>query len=143
MKELRMVSEPYASSSLKEVINEGIALHNVARTGMDAYFPVAFFIRDENDGVLGGVIGDIWGGWLHVSLLWVAELIRGKGWGERLLLAAEQYAIERGCIGSFLDTFSFQARPFYEKFGYEVFGTLEDHPRGHRHFFLKKGLHPS
>jgi hypothetical protein len=37
-----------------------------------------------------------------------------------------------------LDTFSFQARPFYEKLGYEVFGQLEDYPRGHSRYFLQK-----
>lgn len=40
---------------------------------------------------------------------------------------AELYAVERGCTNAFLDTFSFQARPFYEKLGYRVFGILENH----------------
>jgi hypothetical protein len=38
---------------------------------------------------------------------------------------AELYAVERGCTDALLDTFSFQARPFYEKLGYRVFGMLE------------------
>ncbi|MFZ2062157.1 MAG: hypothetical protein WAU82_14185 [Candidatus Binatus sp.] len=29
------------------------------------------------------------------------------------------------------ETFSFQARPLYEKLDYKVFGTLENHPKGH------------
>jgi hypothetical protein len=39
-----------------------------------------------------------------------------------------------------LETHSFQARPFYEKCGYKVFGTLEDYPPGHAKFFLRKRL---
>jgi hypothetical protein len=39
-----------------------------------------------------------------------------------------------------LSTFSFQARPFYEKLGYEVFATLEDCPVGHCEYFLRKQL---
>jgi hypothetical protein len=35
-----------------------------------------------------------------------------------------------------LDTFEFQARGFYEKLGFELFGTLDDHPVGHCRFFL-------
>jgi hypothetical protein len=41
---------------------------------------------------------------------------------------------------AFLDTFSFQARPFYEKLGYHVFGMLENHPAGHQHYFMTKQL---
>jgi GNAT superfamily N-acetyltransferase len=89
------------------------------------------------------MLGEIWGGWLHVTYLWVAEPARGAGNATRLLQAAEAYAIERGCHGTVLASHSFQARPFYEKRGYEVFGTLEDYPPGHRLFLLKKRLIPA
>ena len=56
------------------------------------------------------------------------------------MTAIEQLAAQRGCLNSHLDTFSFQARPLYEKLGYKVFGTLEYHPKGHSHYFLKKTL---
>jgi ribosomal protein S18 acetylase RimI-like enzyme len=49
-------------------------------------------------------------------------------------------AAARGCIGVWLDTYAFQARGFYEKLGYEVFGTLADHPRGGGRFFMRKLL---
>ena len=53
---------------------------------------------------------------------------------------AEREAIRRGCRTIWLDTFTFQARGFYERLGYSVFGTLEDYPPGHSRFFLKKSL---
>jgi hypothetical protein len=43
-----------------------------------------------------------------------------------------------GCTDAFLDTFSFQARGFYEKLGYRVFGGLDNHPAGHQHYFMTK-----
>jgi GNAT superfamily N-acetyltransferase len=76
----------------------------------------------------------------EVSALWVADAVRRHGHGGRLLAAAEAYALERGCIGVFLDTFSFQARPFYERHGYCVFATLADCPPGHESYFLQKRL---
>jgi hypothetical protein len=59
------------------------------------------------------------------------------------MLKAESEAVNRGCASSWLDTFSFQARGFYEKLGYRVFGELCDNPPGHTRFFLKKSLSPS
>jgi hypothetical protein len=53
---------------------------------------------------------------------------------------AEREAIRRGCRGAWLDTFSFQARGFYERLGYTVFGTIAGCPPGHSRFFLKKDL---
>ena len=58
------------------------------------------------------------------------------------LRAAEQFALEHGCPGSYLDTFEFQALPFYERHGYTVFGVLEDYPPGSRRFYLRKVLAP-
>lgn len=53
---------------------------------------------------------------------------------------AEEEAIRRGCHGSYLDTFDFQARGFNERLGYTVFGGLEDTPPGHTRYFLRKML---
>ena len=56
------------------------------------------------------------------------------------MAAAERYAIEKGGTDSFLETFSFQARPFYEKLCYRVFGTLDNYPEGHTYYYLTKHL---
>ena len=46
----------------------------------------------------------------------------------------------RGCRYAHLDTFSYQARPFYDRLGYRLFGELENYPPGHSRFFLRKQL---
>jgi hypothetical protein len=38
----------------------------------------------------------------------------------------------------YLDTYSFQARPFYERAGYRLFGELPDHPPGGAKYYLAK-----
>ena len=86
------------------------------------------------------MLGEIWGGWLQVDVLWVAAALRGRGEGARLMAAAEAYAAQKGCVGVVLDTFSFQARPFYERLGYRVFGQLDDYPPGHTRFYMEKRL---
>jgi GNAT superfamily N-acetyltransferase len=140
MRSLQIVVEPYASHHLKQVVEDGLGLYNVAVTGLAEYSPVAIFLKDEHGEILGGVLGHIWGKWLRIAILWLAESVRRQGYGSQLLLAAEAYARERGCRHVQLSTFSFQARPFYEKLGYEVFATLEDCPVGHCEYFLRKPL---
>ncbi|MEH2166604.1 MAG: hypothetical protein V7K41_08010 [Nostoc sp.] len=55
-------------------------------------------------------------------------------------MAAEQEAVNRGCLNVYVFTYSFQAPEFYQHLGYEVFGELADFPPGHRRYFLKKNL---
>lgn len=97
----------------------------------------------ENKETLGGLWGSTSYSYLHVDAVFVPEPMRGKGLGRRLIREAENEAIQRGCIGAWLDTFSFQSCAFYEKLGYKVFGQLNDNPPGHTRFFLKKSLVPT
>jgi ribosomal protein S18 acetylase RimI-like enzyme len=62
------------------------------------------------------------------------------GAGRRLMMEAEAEALRRGCCAAELDTFSFQARGFYERLGYSVFGALEDYAPGQSRFYMRKRL---
>jgi GNAT superfamily N-acetyltransferase len=135
-----IVFDPYAAAEMHKFVQTIVDNHNVAITGQAQWYPVAFFLKGENGEVLGGLLGDIWAAWLHLRTLAVAMPVRGQGFGKELMRRAETYAVERGCTDAFLDTFSFQARPFYEKLGYRVFGTLENHPVGHQHYSMTKKL---
>lgn len=138
MHNLKITSEPHAGERDAAFVREALALHNVAVT-QDAYYsPLAIFLRDERGAILGGALGDVWGGWLDLTFLWVVEPLRGQGYGKQLLKAAEEEARAHGCRGVHSSTHSFQARPFYEKSGYEVVGEIPDHPAGYSLFFLKK-----
>jgi GNAT superfamily N-acetyltransferase len=125
------VFHPYAAADLQNIEQTIVNNHNIASTGQAEWYPVAFFLKDENDEVLGGLLGDIWAAWLHVRTLVVAAPARERGFGKELMKRAERYAVEQGCTDAFLDTLSFQARPFCEKLGYRVFRTRENHPAGH------------
>ena len=140
MTELDIVFDPLPTEALTRLVTEAVDLHNIAATGIAEWYPANFFLKSVREEWMGGLLGTIWGGWLHIRHLWVAAAARGQGHGTHLLRVAEGYAIERGCFAATLETFSFQARPFYEKQGYEVVGTLEGYPPGHAKFFLRKQL---
>lgn len=114
--------------------------YNAERVGTSDYRELTVLLRDASGAVVGGLRGSTGKTWLHVATLVVREAQRRQGGGSRLLEAAEREAVARGCLNAYLDTFSFQARPFYEKHGYVVFGTLEDFPPGHERYFLRKRL---
>lgn len=137
--ELKITFEP-DNEAAKQFVTDGIGNYNIAVTGRAAWYPVAYFVRSEEGEILGGLHGAIWGDWLYIKILWIAEPARGHGYGRKLIEAAEAYAVKRGCRGAHLETFSFQARPLYEKLGYEVFGEIADFPPGHTFFFLRKAL---
>ena len=123
----------------EKTVVRGLLEFNEKLIGPSNEQPVKFVAFDI-DGVAGGLIGHTRWQWLYVAKLWVAERARGQGVGTKLLTAAEEIARSRGCIGASLDTFEYQARPFYEKLGYELFGTLDGYPPGYRQFFLRKRL---
>src|SRR5262249_36096623 len=101
---------------------------------------LAIFVRDDQQRLCAGIKGWTWCGSGYISALWVHEHLRGQGVGTQLLQAAEQEARTRGCHQVVLDSYSFQAPGFYQKHGYEVFAILEDHPRNHRNYYLRKRL---
>jgi len=91
------------------------------------------------NGILeGGLVGETGRGMLYLDLLWVRPERRGEGLGSRLLRLAEAEAKMRGCRGVWLDTYDYQARPFYERHGYAVFGELGGFANGHVRFFMSK-----
>jgi len=139
---MRLEFEPFIDEKVREFIADALDYHSMAATGLRNFFPVKLVLRGERGDVLGGLIGQIWGGWLHVTHLWVAEAVRGAGQGTRLLQWAEHYARSHGAVGATLDTFSFQAGPFYEKLGYTQFGTLQDYPPGHSQLYFSKRFEP-
>ncbi len=137
---LEIVFEPLPGEALTRFLRDNVVNVNLARTGVSEWHPAGFFLKSARGEWLGGLTGYIWGGWLHVNLLWVSETLRGKGHGSRLMDAAEAFAVERGAFAATLETHSFQAPDFYVKRGYAVFGRLEDYPPGHTKLFLRKLL---
>ena len=136
--EIRLKLNPDAAD--ETLIRQGLRQYNQQAGGPTGFQPVAFMLHDAAGQAVGGLMGVALYDWLFVQYLHVPQSERGQGLGRQLMERAEAFARERGLVGVWLDTFDFQARPFYEKLGYRVFGTLPDHPVGGARYFLAKRL---
>ncbi len=127
-----------------QFVRAQLTAFNLAWTPDDQLRPLLILVRDAGGQIVAGLVGGTYWGWLYTEILWVEEGLRGQGYGQSLLAAAEAEAVRRGCRSAHLDTMDFQALRFYEKQGYSVFAELEDIPAGsgHRRYSLKKRLAP-
>jgi GNAT superfamily N-acetyltransferase len=124
-------------------IYTGLGNNIVERTGItELGKSIGVLLKNKAEETVGGVVGNAFGGWLYISVLWIEKSLRNKGYGTRLMNLIELEAVKIGCTDVHLDTYSFEARPFYEKLGYEVFAMLDDCPKGYSKYFLKKQLTP-
>ena len=78
--------------------------------------------------------------WLYVDELVVDAEFRQLGLGTKLMARAEAFAKERGLVGIWLWTQSWQAEEYYPKLGYEEFARFEDNPKGHYRLGFRKVL---
>lgn len=133
-----------ADAAVRDLLLNGVLSSSEEKAGPPELRPLVVVLSDPDT---GAVVGGLWGrtcwSFLIVELLFVPEACRGQGIGARLLQAAEEEAMRRGCYGAWLDTFSFQAPDFYRRQGYTLFGTIEDYPRTHARHFFRKELVPA
>jgi len=127
-----------------KVINNGIIEYNASKvpfTQEPSFLQINRVIKDPNGDIRAGINSLLYC-WkcLHIGALWVKEEYRQKGYGSVLLNEVEKIAKEKGCNLIQVDTFDFQAKDFYLKHGYEVFGVLDECPPKHKYYFLKKNI---
>ncbi|MGE3319999.1 MAG: GNAT family N-acetyltransferase [Candidatus Berkiella sp.] len=126
-----------------EVVNEALYTYNLGCVPptQSPELIKKYYIIKENDKVIAGIYAVVYT-WkiLFVDRLYVDDAYRGKDLGSLLLNKVEADAKAVGAKLAHLDTFDFQAKGFYEKQGYQVFGVLDDCPEGHKRYYLKKVL---
>ena len=106
----------------------------------DEFEPLSVYCRNDDGVIVGGLTAKTYWNYLDISFLWVDEQHRGTGVASQIIKLAEDKARERGCSVSMLDTFEFQALGFYQKKGYEIFGTLEGYCKKYERYYLRKKL---
>ena len=90
--------------------------------------PLSIFVKDDKEKIVGGLVGEIFTTTLFIRYLWISDSLRGQGFGTKLLQLAESESIKKGVKKLFLDTYTFQAPKFYEKYGFVEVGRYTDFP---------------
>lgn len=99
------------------------------------------FLAFDNEKVIGGACGYIEYNWYYLDLLWVDEKYRNQDVATNMLKQIEEYSRSNKLSGMWVETWNFQARGFYEKMGFSVFGEMKDCPPETVCYFLSKYLH--
>ncbi|MES2152521.1 MAG: GNAT family N-acetyltransferase [Pseudomonadota bacterium] len=136
----RIVLEAEPNSGDIQFLVKGLTEFNASHTNGDKPHYLLATVRNDDGLLVGGLLGATYLGWLQVQVVWLDERLRGQGYGSALMALAEEEAVRRGCAQSFVETLSFQALPFYEKYGYTVFSRLADFPPGGARYALTKKL---
>ena len=124
--------------AIQKALIDPLVAYNIGVAGDHGYKPLALTLRDGSGAIAGGLFAESYYDWMFIKLLVVPDGWRGQGLGTQLMQEAEAVARARGLGGIWLDTFSFQARPFYERLGFTCFATLDGHPRGGARYFMQK-----
>jgi ribosomal protein S18 acetylase RimI-like enzyme len=129
-------SNPSADDIKK--LNDGIMEQAKQKKGMKQLDFFGFFIRDNEGEIVGGCSGDNMYGSLFVGSLWVAENLRGKGYGTKLMQAAEKLARDKKCNFVAVNTMDWEALEFYKKLGFRVEFERHGYDKDSIFYFLRK-----
>lgn len=137
---MKIEIEDSPPTELTDFLHQQIVDYNRAHRELNQRQPIAAVIRDAQGRIIAGAAGETFGNWLQLKTLWVEERHRGQNLGRQLLQAIEVRAKARACKFCLLDTLDIQAKPFYEKQGYQVQWAQTEYPLTGAKYFMTKEL---
>ena len=135
---VEVTTEPDAADL--RTVREGLFAWNAQVYQPDNPRPLYLFLRGPDGQVLGGLTGSTYWNACFVDLFGLDVGVRRKGFGTAIMQAAVEEATRRGCDFIHLDTLNFQARGFYEKLGFNAYGTLDGFAAGVERYHMVKYL---
>lgn len=121
-----------------QILGEGLQRNALQQRGHEAIDFFAFFLRDEQENILGGCSGCNLYGCLYIDYLWVHESCRNQGYGNTLVMSAEKYGLKAGCLFGAVNTMDWEALEFYKKLGYFVEFERKGFLKDSVFYFLRK-----
>ena len=131
-----------SNNNEEELIIENLVRYNltkVPKSQKEPFISINRVIKDDEGKIIAGINSRMYC-WkcLYIDSLWVDSDFRKQGLGNILINEVEKIEDDNGCRLIHLDTFDFQAKDFYLKHGYEIFGVLDECPENHKRYYMKK-----
>ena len=136
----KIVYQPHPTSEEVQRLNLGISHEAKIKKAMRPIESFAFFILDEHGMMVGGCSGCHMYGSTYIDSLWVAEALRGKGYGKALMFEAETLANKNDTHFMTVNTFDWEALDFYKKIGFYVEFERKGFDKDSIFYFLRKNL---
>ncbi len=141
MKSTYNITQNLLSTEVKKLIFQGFSEHAICQTGKDGLSEESIsFEIFEGSTFVGAIVVQLFWGQLQIKYLIVDKKYRGQGIGQQLMKRALEFGKERGCQFAFLETMSFQALKFYQKFGFVIEFTRPGYAKDTSFHYLKKTL---
>jgi N-acetylglutamate synthase-like GNAT family acetyltransferase len=135
----RVAVEP-KDEAVDQAIHTGLRAFNRASVNWPERQHFNVVLRDGEGRLRGGILASINFDVLVLEDVFVEESCRHGGYGAQLMVMAEAEGRTLGARLAVVLTFSWQTRPFYEKYGYAVYAQLPYNNGAHTLFSLKKSL---
>jgi ribosomal protein S18 acetylase RimI-like enzyme len=123
-----------------KAIDDGLSSFNRKAVGTSDSTPVNVTVRDDDGAIKGGIVGRVFLDSLYISTVWIDDALRGQGHGKAMMELAEAEGRGHGATIAWLNTLSWQARPFYESLGYRCFAEMPILGGRQRRYFMMKEL---
>ena len=136
----KIIIDHNPSQADNDVVREGLITCYERKMNETRDKEFSVFLKNDLGEIVGGIQAHFDTESVYVEILWVNEKLRKKGYGSKLLNAAEFEALKNGCVFSTLDTLAFEAEGFYLKNGYQPIGEIKKYWHEHSRIFLRKTL---
>lgn len=135
---INFVSDP--SNEDIQILYDGLKDNMLAKRDMKPISFFGYFLKDDNGKIVGGCVGHLIYGSLAVDTLWVAESLRGQGYGTKFMQMAERMGMENECLFMTVNTMDWEALGFYKKLGFTVEFERKGFYKSSIFYFLRKEL---
>ena len=142
----RGMAEPFRiaveakDEAVDRMVHIGLRAFNRARANWPERQHFNVVLRDAEGRAFGGILASVSFDVLVLEDVFIEENCRRGGYGAQMMALAEEEGRTRGARLAVVSTFSWQARPFYERLGYAVYAQLPYNNGTYTLFSLKKSL---